>query len=97
MKQKGKCEPQVLPVGTAGIWRSRRKQAGSSHANKLKALEQELLGQTTHFRSKEAVWYTHATEHCTAMQGKKLWTHNHIGDPTTLSWVEEARLKGCIV
>lgn len=90
MNQKGKCEPQELPVGTAGIWSrlvSHRKQARSSHANKLKTPEQELLGQTTHFSSKEAVWYTHATEHCAATQGKKLWTHNYMGDPTTLSWV----------
>lgn len=38
MNQKGKCEPQELPVGTAGVWSrlvSHRKQARSSHANKL--------------------------------------------------------------
>lgn len=79
-------------MGTAGVWSrlvSHRKQARSSHANKPKTPEQELLGQTTHFSSKEAVWYTHATEHCVATQGKKLWTHNYMGDPTTLSWVEK--------
>lgn len=90
MNQKGKREPQELPVGTAvickrGLGDHRKQQAGSSHANKLKTPEQKLLGQTTHFKSKEAVWYTHAMKHYSVMQGKKLQTHDNMGASTILS------------